>query len=117
MFNKHDTGKIMTLKQNIGSDNILGYHHPRLWSSSWSAVPPACPSSVTAAYYVPRNPSLGKIIYYLIYLILVENVAMDFFKQGNTKTLGKLLKSLYLTFCFCENYILGLSVTENAITI
>lgn len=85
MFNKHDTGKIMTLKQNIGSDNILGYHHPRLWSSSWSAVPPACPSSVTAAYYVPRsvvfnhNPSFGKIIYYLIFLILVENVGNGFF--------------------------------------
>ena len=39
MFNKHDTGKIVTVKQNTGSDSILRYHHPCLWSSSWSAVP------------------------------------------------------------------------------
>ena len=99
MFNKHDAGKILTMKQDIGSDRLLRDHHPRL-SSSWSAVPPACRSSVAAAYYVPHsvvfnhNPSFGKIIYHLIFLILVENVGNGFFfKQGNTKTLGKLWKS------------------------
>ena len=42
---------------------------------------------------------------------------MDFFfKHGNAKTLDKLWKS-FVPFCLCENYILGLSVTENPITI
>ena len=42
-----------------------------------------------------HNPSFGEIVYYLIFLffILVENVGNGFFKQGNTETLGKLLKS------------------------
>lgn len=64
-----------------------------------------------------HNPFFGKIIYHLIFLILVENVGNGFFfKYGNAKTLDKLWKS-FVPFCFCENYILGLSVTENPITI
>ena len=84
MFNRHDAGKILTMKQDTGSDSLLRDHHPHL-SSSWSAVPLACPSSVAAAYYVPcsvvfnHNPFFGKIIYHLIFFILVENVGNGFF--------------------------------------